>query len=112
MATYRAVSAALEEGAIRVRFECDARGVIGWQLFDPATGAFLTEGEWTELQGAASLRIPLPPEEGAYRVQVAPVEDRERYISIDAEIGAGRLTITEPRVVSRSEEHTLNSSHT
>lgn len=104
MASYRAVSAALEEGAIRVRFESDARGIIGWQLFDPATGAFLSEGEWTESQGATSLRITLPPEEGAYRVQLAPVEDRERYIVIDAEVGEGRLAITQPRVVTASAE--------
>ena len=104
MASYRAVSATVEDGAICVRFECDVQGAIGWQLFDPATGAFLSEGEWSESGAATSVRVALPPEGGAYRVQVAPVEDREQYIAIDAEVGAGDLAISEPRVVDAYNE--------
>jgi lipopolysaccharide transport system permease protein len=76
-------------------------GVIGWQLYDPSTGMFLQEGEWTEVTGReADLRIPLPPEEGAYSVQVAPVKDRARFIEIPARVGAGKLEIGTPRVLT------------
>ena len=78
--------------------------MIGWQLYDPSTGAYLQEGEWSEMTGRdADLRIPLlPPEEGAYRVQVAPVKDRSRFIEIDATVGAGKLEIGTPRVLTAS----------
>jgi lipopolysaccharide transport system permease protein len=100
------VSDVMAEGSvIRLRFHVDQPGVIGWQLYDPSTGAFLQEGEWSEVTGReADLRIPLPPEVGAYRVQVAPVKDRARFIAIDAQVGAGvagmTLAIGTPRVVT------------
>ena len=104
------VEAFAEGAAIHLRFRPDQPGVIGWQLYDPSTGAFLQEGEWAEINGPeADLRIPLPAEEGAYRVQVAPVKDRARFIAIDALVGAGvpggvpgmTLHIGTPRVVTR-----------
>jgi lipopolysaccharide transport system permease protein len=100
---------AIAEGtAIRLRFRIDQPGVIGWQLSDPTTGAFLQEGEWSEVQGLeANLCIPVPAEEGAYSVQVAPVKDRARFIAIDAwvsdaRVGPGRLTIGPARVLTAS----------
>jgi len=98
------VSEAIADGAaIRLRFEVDQPGVIGWQLYDPSTGAFLQEGEWSEVHGReADLCIPLPAEEGAYSVQVAPVKDRSRFIAIDAKVAAGTLEIGTPRVVTAS----------
>jgi lipopolysaccharide transport system permease protein len=102
------VEAVAEGTAIRLRFHLDQPGVIGWQLFDPATGAFLQEGEWSEVAGLeANLRIPLPAEEGAYSVQVAPVQDRARFIAIDAwvsdaRVEEGRLTIGPARVLTAS----------
>lgn len=95
------LEAVAEGAAIRLRFHIDQPGVIGWQLYDPATGAFLQEGEWSEVQGReADLRIPLPAEAGAYSVQVAPVKDRARYIAIEAQVGAGKVEIGTPRVLS------------
>src|SRR5580704_4343256 len=102
------LEAVAEGTAIRLRFRIDQPGVIGWQLFDPATGAFLQEGEWSEVAGLeANLRIPLPAEEGAYSVQVAPVQDRARFIAIDAwvsdaRVEEGRLTIGPARVLTAS----------
>jgi len=98
------VSEAIADGAaIRLRFEVDQPGVIGWQLYDPSTGAFLQEGEWSEVHGReADLCIPLPAEEGTYSVQVAPVKDRSRFIAIDAKVAAGTLEIGTPRVVTAS----------
>src|SRR5512132_3534339 len=95
------IEAVAEGAAIHLRFRLDRPGVIGWQLYDPSTGAFLQEGEWSEVKGReADLRIPLPPQEGAYSVQVAPVHDRARFIEIAAHIGiAGKLEIGTPRVL-------------
>jgi hypothetical protein len=94
--------ATTEGAAIRLRFQLDEPGVVGWQLYDPSTGAFLQEGEWSQVQGRdADLSIPIPGEEGAYSVQVAPVQDRARYIQIDAHTNAaGKLEIGPARVVT------------
>ena len=75
------VDAVADGTAIHLRFRLDQPGVIGWQLYDPSTGAFLQEGEWSEMTGRdADLRIPLPGERGDYSVQVATVKDRARFI--------------------------------
>src|SRR5579864_4933502 len=99
------IEAVVEGAAIHLRFRLDQPGVIGWQLYDPSTGAFLQEGEWSEVTAReADLRIPLPAEPGAYRVQVAPVKDRGRFITIEASVGAGvagmTLAIGTPRLVT------------
>jgi len=97
---------ALAEGqSIHLRFRLEEPGVIGWQLYDPSSGAFLQEGQWSEVNSReADLRIPLPSDEGAYRVQVAPVKDRARYIAIDARVGEGKLQIQPARVLSAGSE--------
>ncbi len=97
---------ALVEGqAIHLRFRLEQPGVVGWQLYDPSTGAFLEEGEWSQVNSReADLRIALPPDEAAYRVQVAPVNDRSRYIAIDARVGEGTLQIEPARVLSAGSE--------
>lgn len=95
MATYRAVTAEAEGRSIRVRFE-GAQENIGWQLIDPSTGALLYEGGGNV--------VTLPDEDGPYRVQVAPVADRARFIAIDAVVGDGSVEIGAPRVVSTSGE--------
>ncbi|MEI9813202.1 MAG: ABC transporter permease [Acidobacteriota bacterium] len=101
MADFRAIHASVDGGAILVDFETNTSGVMGWQLYDPATGAFLQEGEWSQQRnGAVSLRIALPEEEGPYRVQVAPVADRGRFISIDARVAPGSVKIETPRVAN------------
>jgi len=99
-----ALEAVAEGATIHLRFQLDQPGVIGWQLYDPSTGAYLQEGEWSEMTGHdADLRIPLPAEEGAYSVQVAPVKDRSRFIEIAAHVGsAGKLEIGTPRVLTTS----------
>jgi lipopolysaccharide transport system permease protein len=98
------IEAVAEGAAIHLRFRVDQPGVIGWQLYDPSTGAYLQEGEWSEMTGCdADLRIPLPAQEGAYSVQVAPVNDRARFIEIAAHVRtAGKLEIGTPRVLTAS----------
>ena len=96
------LDAVADGAAIRLRFRLDQPGVVGWQLYDPATGAYLQEGEWSEIAGRdVDLRIPLPAQEGAYSVQVAPVKDRSRFIEIAANVGAGKLLeIGTPRILT------------
>ena len=101
MAQFGNVSATVEADAIRVRFILDAPAVVGWQIYDPSTGAFLFEGEWTDVRDTkVDLRVALPGEDGPYRVQIAPVANRERFILIDAQVGGGRLDMTPPRVTT------------
>src|SRR5260221_3368132 len=105
MARFNAVQATAEGYAIQLHFEMDTAGVLGWQLFDPATGAFLYEGEWRETpRGPVDLLVTLPSEEGPYRVQVAPVADRARYIAIDARVREAHVEMDEPHVVSAASE--------
>jgi len=90
---------------VRVRFTLDAPSVIGWQLFDPATGAYLAEGEWAEVNGkGADLLVELPFGDGPYRVQVAPVADRSRFILIDARLDGARVELQPPRVTTEGRE--------
>jgi lipopolysaccharide transport system permease protein len=97
----RVVEAMTEGAAIRLRFQLDEPGVVGWQLYDPSTGAFLQEGEWSEVTSRdADLCIPLPAEAGSYSVQVAPVKDRAHYIEIEALVGTGKLEIGAAQVLS------------
>jgi lipopolysaccharide transport system permease protein len=69
-------AAAGERSSIRVRFRLDAVDVdeAGWQIYDPATGRFITEGQWIRLDGdrQLDLHIELPEQDGAYRVYVSP----------------------------------------
>src|SRR5487761_1735018 len=96
MARFRDVGAVVDGNAIQVNFRLDPPGAVGWRIDDPSTGAILLEG--------AGARVELPEGEGLYRVQVAPVADRKRFILIDAKIGAssdgGRVEISPPRVVT------------
>ena len=99
MAMFEKIAAAVEGHAIRVHFELDAPCVVGWQIYDPATGAFLFEGEWREIRDKkVDLCVALPEDDGPYRVQVAPVEDRNRFVLIDAEVHDGALEMSPPRI--------------
>lgn len=101
MAKFQEVVAVREDPAIRLRFRLDEPRVLGWQVFDPATGAFLSEGQWPELRGPlVDLSVSLPVQDGPYRVHVAPIEDRERFILIDARVSGGSVEVGSPRVAS------------
>ena len=106
MAQFTAVEAKVEGDSIHVQFDLDRPGIVGWQLLDPATGAFLFEGEWTDLARTdagcvrVDLRIAMPHESGPYRVQLAPVNDRQRFILIDTQVGEGRVEMSTPRIIT------------
>lgn len=109
MSRFQAVEATSEgpAGTVAVRLRCrmDRPGALCWQVLDPATGAILSEGEWAETPGPdVDLRVALPPEDGPYRLQIAPAEDRSRMILpillIDARMGGGKLELDAPRIAS------------
>ena len=101
MARFESLQATREGSAIRLRFHLDRTCVLGWQVFDPATGAFLFEGEWSEAHnGDVDMRVALPAEDGPYRVHVAPVEDRGQFVLIDAHVKAGEVALEPARVTS------------
>ncbi|HLH38863.1 MAG TPA: ABC transporter permease [Bryobacteraceae bacterium] len=101
MARFTGIQAEIEKCGIRLRFRIDSPCVMGWQIYDPETGAFLFEGEWSELRETkVDLQIALPEEDGPYRVHVAPVQDRNRFILIDARVRAGAIEISPPRACS------------
>ena len=114
MATFREVQAEAEGAGIRVRFTLNAPAVVGWQLFDPDTGAYLAEGQWSEVTGngagaagtgpRADIYVDLPFGDGPYRVQVASVDARERFILIDAHLDGTQVSIRPPRVTTAGRE--------
>jgi len=79
--------------------------LVGWQVFDPATGAFLSEGDWLapEPGGPTELLLRLPLAAGRYRVYVSTrdqargwhYEHGERFLVVDAEVD----TQGEPRAL-------------
>lgn len=53
---------------------------LGWQIYDPTTGAFLQEGEWLRTAGGPlDVTIPLPAESGHYHVYISPRDDRNGW---------------------------------
>ncbi len=91
-ARYREVAVQLDaEGrTVRLRGRLENRSgetwrrddgfAVGWQLFDPETGMFIAEGQWTALeadvpQGGSApldLEVKLPAERGGYRLYISP----------------------------------------
>ena len=101
MPRFRDLHATTEQTSIVLQFHVDTAGILAWQLTDPHTGAHLHEGNWSETPaGLVSLRVPLPSEEGAYRVKVAPVDARSQYIAIEAHVSAGSVEIGPPRIAT------------
>jgi lipopolysaccharide transport system permease protein len=103
MAKFSAVHATVEGTAIDLQFGIDTPGVLGWQAFDPDTGAFLFEGEWSRIEcSPVQLRVTLPAAEGGYSIRVAPVEDRKRFIQLEARINGNGIEIDTPQVTTES----------
>jgi lipopolysaccharide transport system permease protein len=113
MTMFGNIAAVIEGHAIRVHFDLDAPCVVGYQIYDPATGAFLFEGEWRQIQDRkVDLCVAMPREDGPYRIQVAPVEARSRFLLIDASVHDGALEMSPPRLSSNAalrRERTIRS---
>jgi lipopolysaccharide transport system permease protein len=94
----------------------DSGFAVGWQIFDPASGLFLSEGEWIPLGAevapgesvAVETPIELPAERGLYRVYVSPIDPQTGwqyqnggpFIVIDAEVEDGRARLIGHRLTT------------
>src|SRR4051812_9382780 len=102
MASFEQVSVVPDGVKLCLSFRIDQPATIGWQLCDPVTGAYLYEGEWAKLSShEVQLQIEIP-DDGAYQVRVAPVDDRSRMILIDAVREGNTVTSQLPRIETRS----------
>jgi lipopolysaccharide transport system permease protein len=80
--------------SVEIHFDDSAARV--WQVIDPSTEMLLDEGESSD----ADLRVPLPEGDGAFRVQIAAVQNRSRFTFVDARVVDGRLTAEPPQKIS------------
>ena len=102
---------------------------IGWQIYDPETSTFISEGQWNPLEEdllSAQTRemrvtVQLPPERGRYHVYISPVSTTatwfyaqgEPFLLIDAfvEHGSAKLLatgVTTTRITAAQEIPKLN----
>src|SRR5487761_1977456 len=79
-----------------VELHFDDRAERVWQVIDPSTESLLDEGLCAE----PDLRVALPEGDGAYRVQVASVNQRSRFTFIDAQVTQGVIVAQPPRKTS------------
>ena len=102
MAIFTGVEASIRLATIRLCFSLDAPRIVGWQIYDPSTGAFLFEGEWIEADGRSSETArPAARRRRAVSRPGCPVEDRDA-IHVDRRAGDrwnGRASRA-PRVTS------------
>jgi len=101
------------QASVQVRFRLDAPNVdqAGWQIYDPESGRFITEGQWVPVDSTSrlDLQIELPPQPGAYRIYVSPRAKGEwlfasgqPFVAIDTVVDAGQARVTEARITTLS----------
>lgn len=89
---------------------------VGWQFFDPESGRFIVEGKWTPIAQDTQPResvpvevtIEFPPEMGAYRIYLSPVESDsgwayhqgEPFVLIDAEVADGQVRVSKTEITT------------
>lgn len=127
-AGYHDVQAAPGESgaAIDVRFDVENRSPlewrasdgyhIGWQVYDPESHRFITEGEWSPLEinvapaarQTIRTRLILPEQDGAYRVYLSPLHEKRGwfyasggpFVVVDAVVANGRAAVGRVRVTT------------
>ena len=94
---------------VRFRLEANGAGEAGWQIYDPESGRFITEGQWlrVEKDGGVRLSIELPPQDGHYRVYVSPraagdwlFARGDAFVVVDATLVGGEVSIDAARVTT------------
>jgi lipopolysaccharide transport system permease protein len=111
------------KGCVRLRFRLENRTRfpmrsasgqhIGFQIFDPATALFISEGEWSPLdvdiepgQSASfELNVAVPQQDGPYRLYLSPVDETagwsyangDRFVVADVSVRGGETHIAEIR---------------
>jgi lipopolysaccharide transport system permease protein len=99
----------------RETWQADDGFSVGWQLYDPDSGCFISEGDWQRMEtlpaGAVrelGLRLQLPGESGRYHVYVSPRRESagwefrrgSDFLLVDAEVDNGKLKVMGSRVAS------------
>lgn len=90
----------------REAWESSGGYALGWQLFDPDTNTFISEGEWQPLTPEISpasgrdvqVSLSLPPERGRYHVYISPVQADQGwmysagnpFVLVEAEVEGGK----------------------
>jgi lipopolysaccharide transport system permease protein len=80
--------------SVNVHFDTKTPRV--WQIVDVSSELLLDEGECDD----SDVRVELPEGDGAYRVQIAPMDNRRRLTLVDAQVSEGRLVTGPPRQIS------------
>ena len=84
---------------------------LGWQIFDPETSTFISEGDWLPLSKdlapaeteEVEVRLTLPPERGHYHVYISPLHAGEgwfyqrgdKFLLVDAFVEGGKAHLLE-----------------
>ena len=85
------------------------RSAIGWQIFDPETSTFISEGEWQPAaKDNVTVAVQLPQARGRYHVYVSEVDEERgwayahgrKFVLIDATVEQGRATLNEGMVTT------------
>lgn len=109
-------TAVAASGALSLSVECTVEepilrsgAAIGWQVFDPETSLFISEGDWLPAGKQMRMNIELPDHAGVYRIYVSPMVPNTgwayqrggRFLVVDVKVGA------EAAEIVRSEMTTL-----
>ncbi len=96
--------------AWRKIFQSTGQAALSYQAYEPATGAFLFEGEWEPVDeaGRRTLTIPAPAEDGLYQFWISLVhatdgwayERGQHFLLVDAEVSAGAIRVLRQRLTS------------
>jgi lipopolysaccharide transport system permease protein len=89
---------------------------VGWQMFDPETNTFISEGTWSALPSdlapaeTAGISVPvnLPKERGRYHVYISPIvqghgwfyQHGNPFLLVDAVVESGRARLLDTRVTT------------
>ena len=94
----------------RKMFPSDGQAALAYQAYEPATGAFLFEGEWEPVNepGRRTLVIPAPAEEGPYQFWISLVhpadgwayERGQKFLLVDAEVAGSEFRLLRQRITT------------
>lgn len=129
-AGYRDLEVSVDGAVLRIGFVLENRGrerwtseqklALGWQLYDPDSSAFLTEGEWRPVEremapgdtyAVTALPVELPAEAGRYRVYLSALNEPDGwfyqqhwpFVLIEAHVdGRGKATMDSAEVTTLS----------
>jgi lipopolysaccharide transport system permease protein len=116
------------KGQVRLRFRLENRRRaplrsasgqhIGWQIYDPATALFISEGEWSPLDidlapgesAEVEIDVAMPPQDGPYRLYLSTVDEKtgwsyshgERLVVADVSVREGNVEVSGVRETTLS----------